>query len=85
MVISSPVRLELEPWIAARPSHVGARAVAEAHPAIQYLTYDRLNPWAVAALTYYGNLLCVRKRLVLAKQLEFEDAYGRQRDENDLA
>lgn len=85
MVIIPHVRLELEPWIATHPSHVAAKAITEASPAIQFFAYDRLEEWEVTAATYYANLLGIRKRLVRMKELEFEDAHGRQANEVELA
>jgi hypothetical protein len=84
MVIVPPVRLELEPWIAAHPSHVAAKAVTEASPAIQFFTYDQLEEWEINAATYYTNLLSMRKRLVRVEELKFEDAHGRKPNEAEL-
>lgn len=80
-----PCVLKLEPWLATHPSHVAAKAITEASPAIQFFTYDRLEEWEVTAATCYANLLGIRKRLVRMKELEFEDTHGRQPNEVELA
>jgi len=85
LVIIPPVYLELAPWLASHPAHPAARAVAERNPAIQFLTYEELSAWKVNVLTYYANLLGIRKHLVRAIVWGFEQTFGRQPDEAELA
>jgi hypothetical protein len=76
MVLIPQVRMELEPWIAANPAHPVVQALRGGNRAVWHFEYDELADWEIAAVTYYANLLGLRKRLVEASAIEFELANG---------
>jgi len=85
MVIVPQVRQELMSWLTGHPAHPAAKAIAREDPAIHFLSYDQFDAHETATLTYYANLLGIRKHLVRVKELEFENAHGRAPDEPELA
>lgn len=77
LILLPSVEIELQPWLKARPNHRMARAIVEEHSSINFFQYRDLPDWALPCITYYLNLLGLRKKLLTWKELEFEQAQGR--------
>ncbi len=84
IVIIPHVNEELKPWLAANPNLAIAKAIRDKDPGIDFYRLDRLSLPAQTAFAYYVNLLGIRKRLMFVKTTQFEAAYGRPPDDQEL-
>jgi hypothetical protein len=77
VILLPDVHRELEPWLTRNSDHPAARAVNREHPAFRFHRYGQLSEWEISSLTYYVNLLSMRKRIIQLKMLQFESDNGR--------
>lgn len=84
IVIVPHVLRELQPWLAANPDHIAAKAVTGKASAIRFLDLNRLSSSQISVREYYCNLLLIRKKAVNFYKMRFEDEHGRPPDQAEL-